>query len=330
MCLVQTAEAVCILKSNHFLFRPIARVLREPFGSKVVFRVKHCLAACEIFRSFIYYRVKKPLTLTLKISQKMRQSLAILWDVHKVGGYSSDFRPAYSLAQLRKYLKCEYTTVASPSSSSTLSNEHYNAVQEPAYKIPSKFPAVFFLDADIFQRSHLEIPKVQIPVPGYVREVVGDDTEIRNVAVRYFDTIHSYFPIVSKQRFYSVLMNPLAQPRADVALLVLCMRLVTSSYSTNDIRMASLPEYFTAKKFYSSVEAAGTCSTQVLQAGILIAFYEFAHAIYPAAYLSIGACARYGISYGMDEGGFPDSGALNWIEVEEKKRTWWAVLILDR
>jgi hypothetical protein len=189
---------------------------------------------------------------------------------------------------------------------------------------------VFFLDADIFQRGHLEIPKVSIPVPFYVREVIGDDAEIRNVALKYFDTIHTYFPIISKQRFYSNLMNPLAQPRADVALLVLCMRLVTSSYSTKEIRMASLPEYFTAKKFYSAVEAAGTCSTQVLQAGILIAFYEFAHAIYPAAYLSIGVCARYGISYGMDESGFPDSGALNWIEAEEKRRVWWAVLILDR
>jgi len=189
---------------------------------------------------------------------------------------------------------------------------------------------VFFLDADIFQRGNLEIPKISIPVPTYVREVIGDDAEIRSVAFKFFDTIHSYFPIISKQRFYSNLMNPLAQPRADVALLVLCMRLVTLSYLTKDVRMASVPEYFTAKKFYAAVEEAGACSTQVLQAGILIAFYEFGHAIYPAAYLSIGACARYGISYGMDEGGFPDSGALNWIEAEEKRRVWWAVLILDR
>ena len=147
------------------------------------------------------------------------------------------------------------------------------------------------------------------------------------MASLYFDTIHYYFPIISKQRFYS-LMNPLSQPRADVALLVLCMRLTTLRRSSDP--MISTPEYFAAKKFYAAIEGAGTCSTQVLQSGILIAFYEFGHAIYPAAFLSVGTAARYGVSFGMNVDEYAELGGLNWIEVEEKKRTWWAVLILDR
>jgi hypothetical protein len=167
-----------------------------------------------------------------------------------------------------------------------------------------------------------------MPIPRYVMDLIGDDNEIRRVALKFFETIHTYFPIISKQRFYSTLMNPLSQPRADVALLVLCMRLTTLVPSKDP--MVSTPEYFAAKRFYSAVEVAGMCSTQVLQSGILIAFYEFGHAIYPAAYLSVGTCARYGVSYGMNLDEYSANGALNWIEVEEKKRVWWAVLILDR
>lgn len=187
---------------------------------------------------------------------------------------------------------------------------------------------MFFLDADIFHRGHLEIPKVLTPIPRYIRELIGDDAEIRLMASTFFETIHNYFPIISKQRFYSTLMNPLSQPRADVALLVLCMRLTT--LTQKDVSPASAPEYVAAKRFYATVEGVGTCSTQVLQSGILIAFYEFGHAIYPAAHLSVGVCARYGVSYGMNIDGYSADGALNWIEAEEKKRVWWAVLILDR
>ena len=42
---------------------------------------------------------------------------------------------------------------------------------------------------------------------------------------------------------------------------------------------------------------------------ILTAIYEYAHAIYPAAYITIGTCARYGL---------------------ERRRFWWAIVILDR
>ena len=227
----------------------------------------------------------------------------------------------------RRFLKCEYARAKSPSSNSTLSNEQYASVQEP-HLHRAKFPAVFFLDAEIFHRGHLEIPKVSIPISHYVRELIGDDTEIRRMASVFFDTIHTYFPIISKQRFYSILMNPLSQPRADVALLVLCMRL-TALHRSSDPTLSS-PEYSAAKSFYAAVEGAGTCSTQVLQSAILIAFYEFGHAIYPAAYLSVGTAARYGVSFGMNIDEDSEHGGLNWIEVEEKKRTWWAVVILDR
>ncbi|UKZ53304.1 hypothetical protein TrVGV298_007096 [Trichoderma virens] len=72
-------------------------------------------------------------------------------------------------------------------------------------------------------------------------------------------------------------------------------------------------------------------SLQVLQATIFVALYEIGHAIYPAAYLTVGACARYGIALGLDQLMTNNSGFdRSWMEVEEKRRSWWAVLALDR
>ncbi|KAF5013096.1 hypothetical protein F66182_15216, partial [Fusarium sp. NRRL 66182] len=70
-------------------------------------------------------------------------------------------------------------------------------------------------------------------------------------------------------------------------------------------------------------------------AGILIAIFEIGDAIYPAAYLTVGACARYGVALGLDKinqdrMGGDHNRAVSWMEIEEKRRAWWGILILDR
>ncbi|UKZ68410.1 uncharacterized protein TrAtP1_009447 [Trichoderma atroviride] len=89
--------------------------------------------------------------------------------------------------------------------------------------------------------------------------------------------------------------------------------------------------YRTSKRYLSEIETTGLMSLQVLQAAIFIALYEIGNAIYPAAYLTVGACARYGIALGLDKL-MTDNSDFNrsWMEIEEKRRSWWAVLALDR
>ena len=72
---------------------------------------------------------------------------------------------------------------------------------------------------------------------------------------------------------------------------------------------------------------------RLLQAGILIAVYEIGHAIYPEAYLSIGHCGRLGQAIGLhDTTGVPQLALEpeSEDEIEERRRVWWAVYILDR
>lgn len=64
---------------------------------------------------------------------------------------------------------------------------------------------------------------------------------------------------------------------------------------------------------------------------ILLAFYELGHGTYPAAFLTVGTCARYAVALGLDRDIFlwdqTDSG---WAAMEERHRAWWAVVILER
>jgi hypothetical protein len=72
-------------------------------------------------------------------------------------------------------------------------------------------------------------------------------------------------------------------------------------------------------------------SIQVLQAGLLLSLYELGHAIYPSAYLPIGACTRYAYALGINKDAKTQAAkVLTLVELEENKRVWWAIIILDR
>lgn len=116
-----------------------------------------------------------------------------------------------------------------------------------------------------------------------------------------------------------------------MALLFLAMKL-----STVELPEASphTPLYRHIKTFYAEVEAQNGFSIQLIQAAILTALYELGHAIYPAAYLTIGHCARLGQAMGLhariSEVPSMLQKSTTWTEQEERRRVWWAIVILDR
>lgn len=85
----------------------------------------------------------------------------------------------------------------------------------------------------------------------------------------------------------------------DLTLLLLAIKVITTPPPPQPQTADKLPLYWTAKQFLYRLEAAGTTSVLYLQAQILIALYEYSHAIYPSAYLSVGACVRYASLLGL-------------------------------
>ena len=192
------------------------------------------------------------------------------------------------------------------------------------------FPKAFFLDSAFCQLSGLDIPNLRISIPAEIVSLVGDLSEIRAMALTFFQTIHSWLPIISRRRFYHHVLNPLVSPSADTTLLLLSMKLAVSTH--REFTEASRnPLYLAVKRFFLEFEISGALTIQLLQAGVLISVYEFGNAIYPSAYISIGICARYGSTLAVNSPmGSAGVGGRDWVELEEQRRIWWAILALER
>jgi hypothetical protein len=116
-------------------------------------------------------------------------------------------------------------STASPSRdirSLEISQSHIDIVSPSA-----TFPAVFFLDWAVSQHRHVEIPTANSATPPWVLNLVGNSVEVQNVALKYFNSIHNWLPIIAKEEFYKTLLRDSPHNRPDVALLFLCMKLIT-------------------------------------------------------------------------------------------------------
>ena len=195
---------------------------------------------------------------------------------------------------------------------------------------PVDFPTILFLDPGILQHGQVEMSQAANPVPLPILHLLGDMNEIRVTASKFFEHIHSWMPFVSKKRFYELYLRPSFQSRPDVFLLLLSLKLITTLPPTNP-RNPRTSLYHAVKHFYLEVEGSSTLSLPILQAGVLIALYETGHAIYPAAFLSVGGCARYAHTLGINVSRtLSTKRVLTLVEAEERRRVWWAIVILDR
>ncbi|KAF2415955.1 hypothetical protein EJ08DRAFT_622773 [Tothia fuscella] len=175
----------------------------------------------------------------------------------------------------------------------------------------------------------MRLPIPTTPIPSYIQSLLGDSTQVRETAAMFFSSVHNYMPVVSKKLFYDRLLNPLQEPRADVALLCLCMRLSIWSQTSNETNPQS-DVYLTAKRYVVELEASGVLTLALMQACLLLSIYEIGHGIYPAAFMTVGSCAAYGFALALDSTGTVFSEQFTWIEKEERRRVWWAVIILER
>ncbi len=62
-------------------------------------------------------------------------------------------------------------------------------------KLPTRFPAMFFLDSAYFEAGRLAIEKPPVQVPQEVVMILGDSFNMTRMVDEYFKTIHSWFPI---------------------------------------------------------------------------------------------------------------------------------------
>ena len=195
-----------------------------------------------------------------------------------------------------------------------------------------QFPALFFLDYDHFKEARMTVPSPPPTVPDDIYKLLGNIDGLRRIASMFFSNVHTWLPILCRKRFELMLSNHALVPSADVALLFSVMFLLTHEAS-NCQSNTKTDVYWTVKNFASVLEAHGVMTPQVLQAKVFITLYELGHAIYPSAYMSLGSCVTMGKALGIDNR--RDTPQLlrrfgAWAELEEIRRLWWSILLLDR
>ena len=161
---------------------------------------------------------------------------------------------------------------------------------------------------------------------------------LHDISDRFFDGFHHWLPIISPQCFCKATTEIHDRsPKADFSVLLLAMCLIilrppSSAIQYSPTCLRSL--YVTVKLSFAQVQAVICASTHLIQAGILIAAYEFASRRPETAYVSIGMCARMSGIVGIDRVEAQwDKGQLEaelTLQVLEKRNVWWGVIIMER
>ncbi|EHL03661.1 hypothetical protein M7I_0306 [Glarea lozoyensis 74030] len=84
--------------------------------------------------------------------------------------------------------------------------------------------------------------------------------------------------------------------------------------------------------FVPLLSSTGNVSTDLIQAGLMIAVYEHSQAMHRDAWLTVGTCARMGHLLGLHtliKQVSPPEGSQR-AGFEEKRRLWWIIVVLER
>jgi hypothetical protein len=205
----------------------------------------------------------------------------------------------------------------------------YDAIADTTPAESIDYPTILFMDPDLLKHGQYDASSAAVEIPTQIKHLVGNVDEVRLTSEKYFARTHPWMPFISKKRFYDIYMRQVDSASPDLTLLFLAQKLITTPPPASP-QSVRTPFYHATKRYHSHLEGSSILSVPTLQAGILLALYEIGHAIYPAAYLTVGACARYAYALGLSVKGVSVRKPTTMVEAEERRRVWWAILILDR
>lgn len=198
----------------------------------------------------------------------------------------------------------------------------------PLHPTGANFLTERFLDPEGFRSAQLKVPELDVDylITKDVSDFVGDVANIKAISDKFFDSVHEWMPIVSKIQFLANLVSSLTHKRAELFFLILAMKLVCEPGSSS-----RTPLYQVTKRLQHQIGNSGVLSLRVVQASVLIIIYELGNGIYPSAFLSIASAARYASAVDLDKSIlYREISGISWPELEERRRAWWSLLVLDR
>lgn len=166
---------------------------------------------------------------------------------------------------------------------------------------------------------------------GLLSEVPEKGGDVDTLYDTYFCTFHESLPIIDKDVFYGQLRH---EPTTSHFATLLLSMIVVAHLSSRTADTAQIPHavFPVLKGIFSLLQATGKVSVELIQAGVLIASYEFCQALGQDAWLSIGASARMGHVLGIHETIKIQSpkGEFCRVRIATKRCLWWGIVVVER
>ena len=226
---------------------------------------------------------------------------------------------------------------AAPSRVAALTNNAHSPAVQPI-TVNSNLQ---LMEPTLFRHLHRHTPNLNPAIPSNIRYLTSDVQRIRAELLSYFDNVRECIPVMAKKKSLTLLLNPASYLQADKCLLALAIRLHQTNYDT-DVNSSEndsgLNLYNIIKPFFWNLIGGDFWSLGLLQAGIIIIQFELGHALQAAAYMTLGSCASLAKALRIDRfiksqkisRNYTGRENLPWLDEEENRRAWWAILILDR
>ena len=197
-----------------------------------------------------------------------------------------------------------------------------------------EIPGLHFSDpkTSIYHFSHetLGQPAIDLAVQIQALRILGSFETMNLTSSEFFIGTHQRIPAICRSRFCKNLLSLTGRPHADFTTLCLCIYLIQKMPSARTISIQS-SLYITVKNMVNLLEATTNLSLDVVHARLLLAFYEMGHGLHTAAYVSVAACARIARAMGLHmKPWLSIESQADEVAMEEKKRTWWAIVNMDR
>ncbi|PQE32184.1 Zn2Cys6 transcriptional regulator protein [Rutstroemia sp. NJR-2017a WRK4] len=163
-----------------------------------------------------------------------------------------------------------------------------------------------------------------------VMRIFGSLSSVATISGEFFIGTHQRIPTISRLRFEENLLTLTTRPRADFAVLCLTILLLQQMPLGKETNMQS-PLYFTVKNLITLLETKSNPYLDLMHCRVLVTFYEVGHGFHREAYVSLAGCARAGRGLGLHKKPWRNLDAdSDRLALEEEKRTWWEIVLIDR
>ena len=151
----------------------------------------------------------------------------------------------------------------------------------------------------------------------------------------YFNGLKTWPAIVCPSLFTEkLLQRNRISPPVDFSILLLAMCLVTERPSIQGSSSLMCPQalYITTKMMFAHVQTFLQTSTALVQAGLIIAGFEYASNRANTAYISMGTCVTMGRVLGIDKDckmdGIQSCNESRRLQALERVNVWWGIVVM--